>query len=129
MSLSCSCDDYAPQPGEVLCEYPHKYSTLATNRAKRCTSCGDLIPLGSIVAQIRCWKVPDCDVEEAIYGMDGEVPRANRYLCERCADLCFSLMELGFCFWPAGDMRELLDEYVELSAGREEDSLVGRPKP
>ena len=74
-----------------------------------------MIDVGATVASFPRYKVPDTDVEEKIYGEDGEVPRAPHYLCEMCADLYFSLMDLGFeCIGPWEDMREMVQEYAAL---------------
>lgn len=59
-------------------------------------------------------KIPDTDIEYRIYGDDGEIPRAPAYLCETCADLAFSLEELGYCPQPWENQRELVAEYAEL---------------
>jgi len=59
------------------------------------------------------WKIPEYEVEVAIYGEDGLVPRSNKFLCEECADLYFSLSELGFCVMPYENQKELVKEYAE----------------
>lgn len=56
-------------------------------------------------------KIPETEVECAIYGEDGEVPLATKYHCERCADIFFSLRELKFCVFGGESMLELLEEY------------------
>jgi hypothetical protein len=54
------------------------------------------------------------DVEERIYGEDGEIHLASMFLCEECADLYFNLSELGYeCISPEDNMRELVTEYAE----------------
>ena len=58
-------------------------------------------------------KIPYTDIELSIYGEDGEIPLAPFYFCEICADLYFSLFELGFeCLGPGEDMREMVKEYA-----------------
>ena len=37
-------------------------------------------------------------------------------MCERCADLMFSLTELGYCAAPWEDQRELVAEYADMHA-------------
>lgn len=101
--------------------HPDDYQALATKRAKRCCSCSALIRVGELVRRFHCYKVPESEVECAIYGEDGEVPRANQYHCERCADISYSLEELGFCFSPWEDQPELLRTYQEVyGQGRQE---------
>jgi len=93
---------------------PRDYSTLATNKRKRCMSCNEMIDIGAIVAKVDRVKIPETDIECKIYGDDGEIPRAPGYLCERCADLCFSLDDLGFCINPHDDMRRLVADYADM---------------
>jgi hypothetical protein len=66
------------------------------------------------------FKVPDSDIEVRIYGEDGEIPLASSYLCERCADLYLSLDDLGYCGQPWENQLELVSEYAELHASKEE---------
>ena len=108
--LACSCpavDDSTPE----WCEGPSGYSTLQTKRPRRCASCGEKIEVGSLCARFPRKRWARTEIEERIYG--DEVPLAPRYLCERCADIFFSLEELGFCVSPEEDMRALLEQYHE----------------
>lgn len=74
-----------------------------------------MIEIGAICAKFKRFKVPEYDIELDIYGDDGEIPRAPWFLCETCADLYFSLRELGFeCVAPDENIRELVREYAEL---------------
>ena len=114
MTLSCDCDiEYYPDPGDTTWYYPNTYSTLNTTRRKRCVSCKSLIDKGSVVAEIVRVKIPGHDIEIAIYGDEGEIPLASHYLCEECADIYFSITELGYCFsdW---DMHKALKEYQQI---------------
>ena len=110
MSLSCSCgfdNDYA-----WYFFRPNDYSTFDSKRRKRCSSCNKLIDIGATIADFECYRSPRYEVEEKIYG--DEVPIANKTLCEECADIYFSLQELGFdCVTPDENMRELAKEYKE----------------
>lgn len=115
MGLTCSCD-YDPEPGNKLFYGPEDYATLATKRSRKCKSCGERIPVGSLCAEVTRVKIPESDVEVRIYGEDGEIPLPPCYLCERCADLCFSLEELGYCSKPWEDQRELVAEYADMHA-------------
>ena len=114
MPLSCYCP--SSEDAEWWWFAPDDYSVLGTKRARRCKSCGELIPVGSIVAEFRRERIPASDIEERIHGYEG-VPMAAWYHCERCADLYFSLEELGFCVAPYDTMLELVKEYAELTAG------------
>ena len=112
MSLSCDCgfDDY-----EWMYTPESDYSTLQTSRRKRCESCNQLINIGSIVLTLNCHRSTRSDIEEDIYG--DEVPMANRYLCEECADLYFSLTALDFCITFDGTpLKQQVKEYYENEA-------------
>ena len=114
MSLSCSCEDYCPEPGDVLWWGPNDYAPLQRKRSVRCKSCRELIPPGELAIEFPRVKVPDNEVELRIYGEDDPEsgpPRASWFHCERCADLYLSIVELGFCVCPTDDMREVLREY------------------
>lgn len=112
MGLSCECDgDY--EPGTIVCYAPSDYQPMHARRRQRCLSCKELIDVGATAAKIPTYKVPEYDIEVQIYGECGEIPRADRWYCERCADLFFSLDELGFCVNPHDDMRQLVKDYAE----------------
>ncbi len=108
MSLSCSCDfdDF-----EWYFIVEEDYSELKTSRRKRCQSCGELISLGATVLKLDCCRKPTSDIEERIHG--DEVPLANRYLCEECADLYFSVKDMNICVTFDNDksIREMLEDY------------------
>lgn len=109
MSLSCSCNEWDGE-GEGHW-YPEDYSVLDTKRRQRCPSCNALINVGALCAKFHRFRGPKTEVEERIYGE--EIPLAAKYICETCADLYFSLKELGYCpgWWE--EMRELAQEYAE----------------
>lgn len=112
MPLSCSCDF----DGEGWLYYaPDDYSTMKPlPRRKRCSSCRALIDPGATVAEFERFRQPISEVEEMIFGEDGEIPLARMFLCERCADLYFSFRELGFeCVSPDENMMRLAREYAE----------------
>jgi hypothetical protein len=95
MSISCDCDgggDY-----DWYYTAPQEYSKLETSRRQRCYSCRELIDLGADVGAFPSWKVPSDDIEVEIYGEDGEIPRATKYMCETCTGLYWAVTELGFC--------------------------------
>ncbi len=112
MPLSCDCDfdggDYS-----WYFVVPVDYSILETKRRRRCWSCKELIDIGAVVNQYFTHRPPKYDVEIKIYGEDGEICMQTRYHCECCADLAWSLHELGFCWSPDEDQHELVKQYVE----------------
>ena len=112
MGLTCSCD-HEPEPGETLYYGPSDYAPLSTKRRRRCLSCDAVIAVGDLCCKVPRIKVPAHDIEVSIYGEDGEIPLAPKYLCERCSDIAHSLEALGFCPNPWEDQRELLADYVE----------------
>jgi len=110
MSLSCSCDF----DGDCSWYYtpPKDFSELKTSRRKRCTSCNTLIDIGATVASFGIERPVRSFVEEEIYGDDGMICMANKYLCEKCAGIYFSLDDLGFsCVAPDENMTELVEQY------------------
>ena len=111
MPLTCSCDwDYGDYTW--FYEPPEDYTVLATKRSRKC-SCGTRIVVGDLCTKFRRWRHPKYDVEDRIYGDDGEIPLAPRFLCERCSDLYWSFSELGFeCVGPDEIMPELVREYA-----------------
>lgn len=113
MSLSCYCgDDY-----EWWYNPPNDYSYLDTKRSRKCCSCGERIAVGELQATFECWKFAEHEVERRIYGDDG-MPLAAKHMCERCADLYYSLEALGYCITLGDDMRDLVAEYAELHQRR-----------
>ena len=114
MPLSCSCD-FPDYPSWYVWA-PHDYSEMPKfKRRKRCSSCGELIDAGSVVAKFKRTREPRSDIEESIYGEGDTIYLADQYLCETCADLFFSLQELGFeCVMPTDNMRSLVREYAEM---------------
>lgn len=110
MGLACGIGEW---DGEGVAYIPPEdYETLKGKRGKRC-SCGQLVKPGDLGASFSRFRFPRTDVEVRIYGEDGEIQMADRWLCETCADLFFNLDELGFCPAPDDDMRELVKEYAE----------------
>lgn len=61
-------------------------------------------------------------MEEKIFGGGAKIPLAKQYMCERCADLFFSLQDLGFdCVSPYEDQRELVQEYASTYGPKKEE--------
>ena len=115
MPLSCFCD-FDP------CADGAYYQPLDRRRAVRCASCKALIKPGDPAIQFIRWRGVTSDSEARIYGDDGEIPLGPMFHCEVCADLYFSLTELGFeCVAPDENMRELVQEYAEMQRERVEN--------
>ena len=115
MSLSCSCGDYEPEPGDVTWWPPEDFTVLTTKRSRPCHSCGSRIQPGSVCTETIRVKTPESEIEIRIYGEDSDdrgPPRASWWMCEACSDIYFSLDELGYCV-EMGDMHQLLTEYQE----------------
>ena len=119
MPLTCGCDSREFEGGDIVYYTPDDYAPLRTRRRQRCMSCRTLIDLGALACRVERFKVPETEMEAWIYGEDGEVPRADQYLCERCSDIYWSLKELKFCVGPWEKMEELLLEYRAIRAGEE----------
>lgn len=125
MSLTCECGDYEPEPGHIVYEYKRDYSALNSIKSKRCVAggCESRIRPGDTCVEIFRAKVPEHDVEIAIYGECGEVPMASHYLCEKCADIFLTLDELGFCVNPYDNMHDLVRDYNEMRKFKREDRI------
>jgi hypothetical protein len=109
MTLMCECDF---DPDGWYYYTPEDYQAYPQQRRKRCCSCKDLISPGDLALRFDRARGPKCDIEEDIYG--DEVPLAAWWMCEECADMYWSLDELGFCVLIGGEsMRELCREYAE----------------
>ena len=115
MSLSCDWDGDI-EPGMVMCDYPFRVEALATKRARNCCSCGKLIEVGEPCNEWRRYKVPEYDIEIAIWGDCGDQgpPRASYFHCVDCGLLADFLHGQKYVFSPADDMRELAKEHAAL---------------
>jgi len=112
MPLTCYCDydEYS-----WYYEYPDDYTEMPTRKKRaRCSSCNTFLNPGEVVTQFNCSRPPKSDIEYDIY--DGHnVPLADKWLCETCSDLWFSLHELGFeCVAPDENIKNLVKEYVKI---------------
>ena len=90
------------------------FVSYARDRARRCANCGTRVAPGDLVVEIERYKVPEHDIECKIYGDDGRVPMATRYLCEECGGLHYSLQDLGFCNVHYSDITTAMQEYREI---------------
>lgn len=118
MPLSCSC--YSDDPDYWIWP-PDDYSVMPARKYRRRCSCGAVLNAGDVVARFERSRYPRNAIEARIFGEDNEhaVYLATRFLCEECADLYFSLRELGFeCVSPEENMRELVREYAALAEER-----------
>ena len=94
MSISCYCGDWDGE-GWYYFE-PDDYSHLTTKRWRKCCSCNALIRPGDLSAKFTRETQPnEGSIEWRIYG--DEMPLPPWFMCETCADLYFSLTELGYC--------------------------------
>lgn len=104
MSLSCYCD-FEDSDGPEWYP-PEDYSTFTRNRRTRCASCNELIDTGATVIVFERFLTDE-------WGEEKEIP--DKYHCERCADLWWSLQELGFeCIHYSDNMLHLVKEYAEM---------------
>lgn len=114
--LTCGCEDFCPEPGDTYIHSISDYKPAQfTGYRKRCKNCRTQIDKLALCVEVHRVKVPDTDVECAIYGEEGEIPRASWWLCESCADIFFSLEELGYCV-PIGEIKATLKEYQQYKA-------------
>lgn len=128
MPLTCYCsDDLGSEP---VYWTPAGYSIMPWKPRRRRCSCGAQIQPGAMVAKFDRSRAARTDIEERICG-DGydAIPLAAKYLCERCADLYFSLTELGFeCVGPDESMLDLVKEYSAIARENAEHRASDREK-
>ncbi len=110
MSLSCGYND-----GDFSWFYtpPNDFTPFEGPKRKRCSSCKELIDIGALSLKFSCYRPPKDEIEDRIHGEDGEIPIADKHLCEKCGDQYFNLSELGFCIDITNNIMDLLKEYVE----------------
>lgn len=125
MSLTCECGEWDMGPGSIGYYLPTGYTVHKGKRRIKCDSCGAAVAPGDTCTKWPRYKIPESEVEIRIYGEDGEIERSPLCHCERCADLYFSLAELGYCVDPQESMPDLVKEYAamekeEREAGKEE---------
>lgn len=111
MPLSCWCGD--DENWTWFYQRPSGYTAYPILRRRKRCSCGVLIKPVEQAALFECSRLPVSDIEERIYGEGEEVPIADKWLCECCADLYFSFVELGYCVGLDENMLELAEEYAD----------------
>jgi len=107
--LSCSIPDV--DDADWFFSTPIDFIRLETGRRKRCRSCNVLIELGACCIKFERFRYPVTDIEEKIYGEDGEIELGTYYHCEKCGEQYFNLDALGFCLDPEDNMLDCLKEY------------------
>ena len=113
MSLSCSCGEWNGDGWSWRCE--NDFTILKGARRKRCCSCKELINIGAECVELERLRYPITEVEERIYGEEGEINIASWYLCERCGEIYLNLDALGYCYNIGDDLREDLREYHQMT--------------
>ncbi|WP_411330822.1 hypothetical protein [Desulfovibrio desulfuricans] len=108
LSCECYCDsaDWYWRCGD------EDVSPLDTKKARKCTSCGALIPVGADCLTLDRWRDPRGEYEEQRFG--DEVPLAPYFFCPACAEIYQNLTASGLCV-VLGDMREALREYWHMT--------------
>jgi len=74
-----------------------------------------LIDIGSECVEFRRLRPPQDEVEYRIWGEDGEIPLASRWMCEHCGEMYFNLGAIGYCVNMDSNMNTLMAEYHELT--------------
>ena len=114
--LVCGCEDYCPDPGDTIIDTISDYRPApVTGYRNRCKNCKSMIEKNALCVEAKRFKIAETDVEISIYGEwegegTGEIRRASWWLCESCADVLFSLEELGYCV-PLDEITITLREY------------------
>ena len=110
LSCSCSYDDHLD--GDNWQYFiPDDFKKLKTIRRRRCSSCKELINIGSDCLEFSRIRSPKTDIEEMIIG--DEIPMASWWMCEKCGEQFLNLNELGYCINLEDNMFDLLQEYHE----------------
>lgn len=118
MALSCSYD-YDPEPGDVCWMAPREWTKYNFKRAPKCCSCGEKIKdggFGKDALEFRRFKLPYHDVEIAIYGEDGEIPRASWFMCFECGWRYQALEKAGYAIDIWESMMLLFIEHMDMAA-------------
>lgn len=127
MAVSCSCGD---GDGDFWWIQPEDFTVYPFRRGRKCSSCGDMIRNGDECVEVQNFRSPETDIEASIYGEDGEIQKASRWMCERCGGLFLSMLGLGFCFLfspnprERDDMREAVKEVSEIQRQTRFDAWV-----
>jgi hypothetical protein len=118
MNLSCSCD-FDTSDFDTWWQDYSGFKPLQTKRSRKCCSCGTKIAVGDETIEFYRYRHVNGEIEERIYGDDGEVPLASSFMCEECAGLYLALDELGYgCLDITEPMKSYVIEYNQM---REED--------
>ena len=108
MPLACYCDD----EGDWFHEPPNDFAPMhVLGVLKKCASCGATIKPLAESGRFFCFRIAAGDIEERIYGEGGHVYMADRFMCDTCTGLYFSLSDLGFCLNLGENMLDLAKEY------------------
>ncbi len=111
--LSCSCPDWEGEPGTWAFYKPVDFSIFNEKRRKRCSSCNELIDIGSNCLTFPRVRSAYTEIEERISGE--EILMAPLFMCEKCGEIYLNLAEAGYCLIPTDEMTEALKEYWELA--------------
>jgi len=111
--LSCECGEWDGEPGTWAYDPPNDFSKLETKRARRCSSCNELIKVGADCLKFSRVRSAYTEIEERICGE--EINMAPLFMCERCGEIYLNLEDAGYCLFPDEEMTEALEEYWELT--------------
>lgn len=120
MGLSCDCDYQGCLDVDWYWWPPKDYQELSTKRSRKCSAlgCKRKIAVGDLCIEFERTRQPRTEVELKIYDEEDcqAIGLASYWLCEECADLWFSLEELGFkCVSPDEDIRQFVRDYATMS--------------
>ena len=113
--LTCTCPEYSGEPGTWFFYGQKDFEKFPTKRRKRCCSCKALINQGADCLRFERWRGPSNDIEDKIYGDDGEIRIADWFMCEQCGEIYMNLTDIGYCVMPNEHMEEYLKEYWEIT--------------
>ena len=111
--LTCTCNEWE---GDGPCWFsPDDFQKLNTSMRKRCWSCGSLINMESECLEFERMRPPRDEIEDRIWGEDGEIPLASYWMCESCGEIYLNLTAIGYCINMDSNMNTLMTEYHEMT--------------
>jgi len=111
MSISCSCDVDREDAAWFWIK-DDACTQLKTKRSRKCCSCKTKLNPGDMALIIERWRRPDSEVEDRIYGEDGEIKLADWHSCPYCASIANIVSKHGACYDISSDIQDQIIEHI-----------------
>ncbi|MCP4460927.1 MAG: hypothetical protein GY816_23345 [Cytophagales bacterium] len=121
--LLCNCSDGDLYDYAWVFDIPTDFTKFEGARRKRCSSCRELIDIGTDCLCFSRRRAPRHEVEIAIYGEEYGVPLAPHRMCEKCGEIYLNLEDAGLCLSSEDDMRECMQEYHKMTGFKPQQSI------